>query len=32
MKVFMCQREGGFSGGLAVVAACFIRIILFDMV
>lgn len=21
MKVFMCQREGGFSGGLAVVAA-----------
>lgn len=21
MKVFMCQREGGYSGGLAVVAA-----------
>lgn len=21
MKVFMCQRQGGYSGGLAVVAA-----------
>lgn len=21
MKVFMCQRRGGYSGGLAVVAA-----------